>query len=174
MLLVSHLLKTVKDRGNASAFLRADGSLGYIREVLGPVLLEKPVRNCLGLENSLIPETIAFAVQVLAGEVARPLNPYPDWTRPCPPEGGRVGSAIIRELAAFMADPAAETGRFPRNQADRAHLENFIRDHSLDLDCTTITKGRPYTLVCQKNNKSYHRALARRAKDEELLRNLGG
>ncbi len=174
LLLSSHLLKSDADRGNASAFLRADGSLAYVRRVLGPVLLEKAVRKCLEVKNSLAQETFAFAARLLSEEVARPLHPYPDWTRPCPQQESRYAGAAVRELLAFMADPAAETHRFTRCQADRTVLENFIREHSLDLDCTTITKGRPYTLVCTKNDNSHNRALAQRAKDEELLRQLGG
>ena len=79
----------------------------------------------------------------------------------------------IRELIAFMADPAAETHRFTRTQGDRTLLESFIRQQTLDLDFVTITKGRPYTLACTKNDRSHQRALARRAKDEELLGQLG-
>lgn len=171
LLLSSHLLKSDKDRRNAAAFLRADGSLAYVRKVLGPVLLEQPVKKCLEVKNSLAPEIFAFAMRLLADEVARPLKPYPDWTRPCPRQGPYAGG-VVSELLAFMADPAAETHRFARRQAERTALEDFIQTHSLDLDCTTITKGSPHTLVCKKNSNSYRDALARRAKDEELLRQL--
>ncbi|MEI8313438.1 MAG: hypothetical protein WCH98_22030, partial [Verrucomicrobiota bacterium] len=123
-------------------------------------------------KNSLAPEILAFAKNLLAAEVARPLNPYPDWTRPCPQPGAHEYGPI-RELIAFMADPAAETHRFTRPQGERENLEGFIRQHALDLDFVTITKGRPYTLACTKNDHSLQRALACRAKDKELLGQLG-
>ena len=100
------------------------------------------------------------------------MNPCPDWTRPCPLPAAH-SSGPIRELLAFMADPAVETHRFTRTQGDRTLLEDFIRQHILDLDFVTITKGRPYTLACTKNGHSHGRALARRAKDEELLGQIG-
>lgn len=55
----------------------------------------------------------------------------------------------------------------------RVEVEGFIRQHALDLDFVTITKGRPSTLFCTKNDHSHQRAPARRAKDEELLGQLG-
>jgi hypothetical protein len=172
LLAASHLLVSEQDRKAASAFLRADSSLAYVRETLGPVLLEKSVQKCLTAKNSLAPEILAFAKNLLAAEVARPLNPYPDWTRPCPQPGAHEHGPI-RELLAFMADPAAETHRFTRTQGERELLEGFIRQHALDLDFVTITKGRPYTLACTKNDHSHQRTLARRAKDKELLVQLG-
>ena len=172
LLAASHLLVGEEDSKAASAFLRADSSLAYVRETLGPVLLEKSAQKCLAAKNSLAPEILSFAKNLLAAEVARPLNPYPDWARPCPQPAVHA-SGPIRELLAFMADPAAETHRFTRTQGDRTLLESFIRQQTLDLDFVTITKGRPYTLACTKNDRSHQRALARRAKDEELLGQLG-
>lgn len=172
LLAASHLLVSAEDREAVATFLRADSSLASVRETLGPVLLEKSVQKCLTVKNSLAPEILAFAKKLLADEVARPLNPYPDWTRPSPQPTSHT-SGPIRELLAFMADPSAEAHRFTRTQGEREILESFIRQHTLDLDFVTITKGRPYTLACTKNSRSHHRALARRAKDKELLGQLG-
>ncbi|MCX6972072.1 MAG: 2OG-Fe(II) oxygenase [Verrucomicrobia bacterium] len=172
LLAASHLLADEEDRQAAVTFLRGESSLAYVRETLGPVLLEKSVQKILAVKTSLAPEILAFAKNLLAAEVARPLNPYPDWARPGPQPDVRTYGPI-RELLAFMADPAAETHRFTRTQGERELLENFIRQHALDLDFVTITKGRPYTLFCTKNDNSHQRALARRAKDEELLGQLG-
>jgi len=52
---------------------------------------------------------------------------------------------------------------------ERTLLESYIAEHRLDLNHVTITKGRPYTLACTKNDNSHQRALAQRAKDQELL-----
>lgn len=168
LLEASHLLESAKGRKAAIAFLRSDSSLAYVREILGPVLQEKSVRKFLAVKNSLVPEILAFAKSLLGDEVARPLPPYPDWTRPAPqPAAQRSGP--IRELLVFMADPAAETYRFTESQGERTQLESFIAGHRLDLDHVTITKGRPYTLACTKNDNSHQRALARRVKDHEML-----
>lgn len=171
LLSASHSLETPKARKAALAFLRADASLAYVREILGPVLLVTPIRKCLQLANSLAPEILAFAKSVLAAEVARPLVPFPDWTRPCPQPAARVHQAIL-ELAAFMGDPAAQTHRFARPENERRLIEDFIRDHFLDLDSITIRQGRPHTLACTKNDKSHQHALARRAKEAVLLAKL--
>lgn len=172
LLAASHLLQRAGDRRNALAFLRADSSLPYLRDVLGPVLLDKAVTKCLTLDMSLAPDVLTSAKNLLAAELACPLDPYPDWTRPCPALKPNE-SASIAELAAFMADPRAETHNFARPEFDRSQLESFIRQNFLDLDHVTIRKGRPYTLACTKNDLSYQHARARRTKDKELLDQLG-
>lgn len=187
LLAASHLLEKSSERQAALAFIRADSSLNSIREILGPILLEKPVEKLLVLKHSLAPEVLAVAQTSLAAEVARPLVPYPDWTRPCPrlEKENRTASTgygrpsvktseALSELASFMANPRAQTHAFRYSQDIRSELEGFIRDHFLDLDHTTIRQGTPHTLVCTKNEKSYAHALATRAKDETLLEKLKG
>ena len=168
LLAASHLLESADDRIAARGFLQADSSLPYLREILVPVLLAKPLLKFLDLPGSMLPEIISFARDLLSAEVARPLPPYPDWRRPCPQPGGHL-QKVIRELVAFMDDPNAETHSFARAQHDRTMLEGFIRDHFLDLNHVTLKKGRPYTLACTKNDRSHQHALARRARDEAVL-----
>ena len=187
LLAASHLLDDADERRSALDFLLADRSLDYVREVLGPVLLEKRTLACLTARNSLAPEALAFARDLLRNEVARPILPFPDWTRPCPtaeplpqnlysrhPSTSQRTTLAERELSSFMADPEAKTRDFRYPQEVRSALENFIRDHVLDLDQVTLRKGTPHTLACTKNDKSHHRALARRAADEKLLEKLAG
>jgi hypothetical protein len=171
LLAASRLLESREDLQAARAFLEADSSLPYLREILVPVLLEEPIRLCLDLPGSLALEILTFARDLLSAEVARPLGPYPDWRRPCPQPGKHAPQAI-RELVAFMNDPGAETHQFVRAQHERAMLESFIHEHFLDLDHVTIKKGRPYTLACTKNDSSHQHALAKRARDEALLAKL--
>lgn len=185
LLAASRLLDGRAERSAALDFLLADRSLDYVRQVLAPALLDK--RSCLSATNSLAPEVLDFARDLLADEVARPLAPYPDWTRPCPVlespphktgsgfyHPGATAREALRELVAFMANPATEKRDFRYSQDIRSALEHFINDHALDLDCVTIRKGSPHTLACTKNDKSHHRALARRAADVELLEQLAG
>ena len=39
-------------------------------------------------------------------------------------------------------------------QAERCHLEGSIRRYCCDLDLSTDKQGRPYVLVCTKNQAS--------------------
>ena len=183
LLAASHLLEKPKDRHAVRAFLQADSSLPYLREILGPALLEKSTAKHLSVKTSLAPEILTFAKDLIAAEVQRPLPPYPDWTRPCPLPPPEIPSPYFRsavsnkpgpitELVAFMADPTAATHRFARPQNDRNVLEEYIRRHFLDLDCITIRKGSPHTLACTKNDKSHHHALALREQDAALLAKL--
>lgn len=171
LLAASHFLESKNDRQSARAFLEADSSLAYIREILIPVLLEKPIGKHLGHPASLVPEIFAFARDLLYDETTRPLVPYPDWRRPCPRPAKHAQQAI-RELIAFMDDPEAESHHFARAQHERTMLESFIRQHFLDLDHVTIKKSRPHTLACTKNDRSYHQAVAQRTADEKQLAKL--
>jgi hypothetical protein len=183
LLAASHLLENGKDRQAVRAFLRADGSLPYLREILAPALLHKTTAKHLKLTNSLAPEILTFAKEHLAAEVKLPLPPYPNWTRPCPrprppspspfyrrPSSGRPDP--IDELVAFMADPGAKIHHFARPENERAVLEEFIRHHFLDLDHLTLRTGRPFTLACTKNDQSRQHALTLRARDTALLEQL--
>ena len=187
LLAASHFLERSSDRQAIVAFLWADGSLPYIREVLAPALLDKSLAKAFKNPKSLARELLTFAVGLLAAETARPLPPYPDWIRPCPmPDaagrssyaGGFFQRPItkrpdpIRELCDFMADPDAQIHHFARPQDERSQLEDFIRRHRLDLDCTTLRKGSPHSLVCAKNDNSHRAAIKLRAEDQALLRRL--
>lgn len=181
LLAASPLLESPGPRAALTKFLQADGSLNTVRRVLGPLLLDKTSKPLFKTENSLAPALRDFAVRLLTEEAGRPLRPYPDWTRPCPAvtasrgaasgfgPSSRGGDSLV-ELAAFMADPAAETHAFSRVQFERDRIEGFIRQHGLDLDTVTIRKGSPHTLACTKNDRSYRKALAQRASDEALLK----
>ncbi len=183
LLAASQFIERAKDRQTVCAFLQADGSLPYHREILGPALLHKATAKHLKLANSLAPEILTFAKERLAAEVQRPLLPYPDWTRPCPrPELTKPSpyfrlpasskSSPIDELVAFMADPTAKTHHFARPENERAVIEDYIRRYFLDLDQITLRTSRPYTLACTKTDHSYQHALALRAKHVHLLDRL--
>ncbi len=185
LLAASHLLEKPADRRAALAFVLADTTLAHTREILGPVLRDKSARKLLSLENSLAPDALAFARSLLAAEMARPLHPYPDWTRSCPsleaaePEPHRYyqqtsakSTQALNELATFMADPTAMIHEFRYSQDVRSVLETFIRQHFLELDYITLRTSRPYQLVCTKNDNLYHHSLAIRTEDEKLLATL--
>lgn len=79
---------------------------------------------------------------------------------------------LCGELKAFCLDREAKTKGFKAVQYVRAHIEHSIRRANLDMDCHTVTYGRPYTLVCTKVPRSYRRRLERYAEDIDHIRLL--
>jgi hypothetical protein len=49
-----------------------------------------------------------------------------------------------------------------------------VRNAGCDLDAATDRRGRPYSLVCTKNQASYDRRVKQRKDDRENLERLGG
>jgi len=106
----------------------------------------------------------------LRARVAEPLAPPTDWSRQaaltcrCPRRG---------ELARFLAGPERKTWVLKAAEADRSHVQGTIKLARCDLDVTTDRRGRPYSLVCTKNQASYERRARQRTKDLENLTRLG-
>lgn len=186
LLLASPRIEDETDRSLARAFLLGDKSLAYIRRLLGPLLTDRSLSSVGTEKGSLFPDLMAFAKETLGEETARELKPYPDWTRPCPTSGKRPTSggwgrhlvrdsaALIEELARFMASPEEQSHEFKRPQHDRSLIEDYIQQHFLDLDRTTIKKGTPHTLRITKNDASYLRSLEIRERDRKLLAKMQG
>jgi hypothetical protein len=107
----------------------------------------------------------------LRARAAEPLAPPADWRRasalPC-------RCARCAELARFLADPGQRTWILKAVEADRSHVEDSIRQAGCDLDTTTDRRGRPYSLVCTKNQASYERRAGQRKQDLEDLALLTG
>ncbi len=51
------------------------------------------------------------------------------------------------------------------NETDRGHVEGTIRNARCDVDTMTERRGRPYSLICTKNQASYERRLIQRRND---------
>jgi predicted 2-oxoglutarate/Fe(II)-dependent dioxygenase YbiX len=98
----------------------------------------------------------------LRARVAEPLEAPRDWTR-----ASRLNCQCRRcgELSLFLADPQRKTWMFKAAEADRLHVENTIKQARCDLDVTTDRRGRPYSLVCTKNQASYERRMKQRKQD---------
>ncbi|MBE2293681.1 MAG: 2OG-Fe(II) oxygenase [Phycisphaerales bacterium] len=111
----------------------------------------------------------AVSLAHLRARIAEALEPPRDWTRAstlacqCP---------HCTELSRFLADPGREKWAFKAAQAERSHVEDSIRRNGCDLDRVTEQKGRPYTLICTKNQASYERRVRQRSKDLEDLARL--
>jgi hypothetical protein len=97
----------------------------------------------------------------LERRIDEPLAPPADWTRDaaitCP-------CAHCRGLSRFLASPTEPIWPFKAAEADRKHVTHSVNRHRCDLDLATDKRGRPYTLVCTKNQASY----ARRVRQREL------
>jgi hypothetical protein len=160
------------DRARLTAWLLEDDqlSLNHLRDVLAPALLEKKHRAWFKKPRSLAPAVLNAAIERLVTETTRPIEPYPDQRRPTPAKTST--DPLIHALLLFMADPAAARHEIRRNQAERSRVEDYVKRHHLDLDLHTEHKGSPHTLVCRKNDQSYHRALKQRTADEKLLAKL--
>jgi predicted 2-oxoglutarate/Fe(II)-dependent dioxygenase YbiX len=101
-------------------------------------------------------------VEHLRARIAETLAPPGDWSRAselackCP---------HCSALSRFLADPGLQTWTFKAVEFERNHVEDTIRNAHCDLDFTTLRRGRPYTLVCTKNQASYERRVKQRNKD---------
>jgi len=107
----------------------------------------------------------------LRARIAEPLEPPSNWRRasalPCQ-------CHHCTELSHFLADPERKAWAFKAVEAERSHVEQTIQRAHCDVDFTTDRRGRPYTLVCTKNQASYDRRAMQRSKDLEDLNHLGG
>jgi predicted 2-oxoglutarate/Fe(II)-dependent dioxygenase YbiX len=112
----------------------------------------------------------SVCVEHLRARVAQPLEPPRDWTRAstltcrCP---------RCTALSQFLADPSQQTWTFKAAEPDRQHVEGSIRANRCDLDVVTERTGRPYSLVCTKNQASYDRRARQRTADLDALARLG-
>ena len=154
----------------AVAFLLARPALYDLDSLLVPAAV---------LLNATGGETEAPAVKVLReaalvhleARIALPLEPPPDWMRT-----GSIACqcAHCRALSRFLAAPDEPVWQFKANEGDRQHVAHSIQRAQCDLDLATNKRGRPYTLVCTKNQASFQRRVRQREQDlgqrEQLAR----
>ena len=98
--------------------------------------------------------------------------------RPEEPRDWRIETRIdcdcepCRSLQAFCDDRLERKRDFKMNQYYRKHLEDKIARLKLPMDRTTVTYGRPYTLVCTKNRADHLEGLDQYKQDIEQMRKL--
>lgn len=164
-------------------------SLGRI----DPALADRAVNSMLAwpktypLDATLIPAALELTKKATIGageafqrlrnaclahlrkRIAEPLDPPPNWTRAstiscqCP---------HCNELRRFLADPKRQTWDFRSLQCNREHVEQVIKRNDCDVNYVTNKQGRPYGLICTKNQVSYERRVQQRKKDLEELAQL--
>jgi len=98
----------------------------------------------------------------LEARIAEPLAPPADWRRPAEI---RCNCADCAALNRFLADADAPTWSLKAAEAKRRHVEASIQQARADVDTRTEARGRPFTLVCSKNQASYERRVAQRKTD---------
>ncbi|MBK7664937.1 MAG: hypothetical protein IPJ21_15605 [Sterolibacteriaceae bacterium] len=77
-----------------------------------------------------------------------------------------------QNAADIHADPARKLWAFKAAQAERSHVEASIRHSGCDGDFVTEQRGRPYSLLCTKNQASYENCARQRKKDLKDLARL--
>ncbi len=143
-------------------------------ERISPALAEQAA-DCLltrpatyGVDAILIPALLSLAGQTGAAtgrlravcrehldqRIAITLQPPEDWTRA---SNLSCKCKYCSELSRFLADPGLKEWTFKAVQDERSHVEHSIRQAECDLDMKTDTSGRPYTLICVKNQASYQK-----------------
>ena len=79
---------------------------------------------------------------------------------------------LCRRLRSFCEDPDTRQARFPLREDLRAHLDNVIREHRLDLDHETEREDRLAVLVCTKSRASHERRDAEYREDVSWMQSL--
>jgi hypothetical protein len=111
----------------------------------------------------------AACVQHLRARTAEPLEPPANWTRAAKLD---CKCAQCTELARFLHRPDEQTWTLKAVEAVRTHVTETVRRSHCDLDLATEQSGRPYSLVCTKNQASYERRVKQRREDLQDLERL--
>jgi hypothetical protein len=107
----------------------------------------------------------------LRARVAEPLEAPGDWSRV---NDLACGCPHCVDLGRFLVAPGRKIWTLKAAEGARRHVEETIRKARCDLDAVTDRRGRPYGLVCTKNQASYDRRMKQRQQDLENLAVLDG
>ena len=113
-------------------------------------------------EQPVVVRLWAACLAHLRARIALPLAPPPDWQR-----SSTVGCRCqhCSGLSRFLADPAQQTWTLRAAAPERSHVESTILNAKCDLDRKTEQRGRPYSLICTKNQASYKLKVKQRKQD---------
>ncbi len=123
-------------------------------------------------QQMLLPALQALYVKVqthLSNRITQMINPPSDWKR-----ASKLSCSCqdCKALSQFLASPEEKVWNFKAAEDKRSHLHGTIKGNKCDVNCTTSKKGRPYTLVCVKNQASYDRRSKQHQKDLENISHL--
>ena len=136
--------------------------------VLVPAVLGLP-RQAAQQAAAAVQRLRTAALEHLCARIAEPLEPPRDWARA---SAIACSCAHCRDLSRFLADPDRQSWVFKAPEIGRRHVEESIRRSGCDLDLVTDRHGRPYSLVCTKNQASYDRRAHQRQHDLAHLARL--
>jgi predicted 2-oxoglutarate/Fe(II)-dependent dioxygenase YbiX len=129
-------------------------------------VLVPALRHLVGMEvtkhSAALWRLRGACVAHLRARAAEPLEAPKDWRRT---NKLACRCADCTELAGFLSDPVCRRWMFKSPEVARSHLQETIRRAGCDLDVTTDRRGRPYSLVCTKNQASYDRRARQRSQD---------
>lgn len=91
-----------------------------------------------------------LAIEALQARLARDRRAADDWSIrvswPC-------ACSTCTTLRSFLVSPDEQRREWPLAQDGRRHVEHAIRQAEAPVRCTTLTTGRPYTLVLTKTEE---------------------
>jgi hypothetical protein len=116
-----------------------------------------------------VPRLSAACVEYLRGRVALALEAPGDWSRA---RASGCACDCCGELSQFLVNPSQRIWAFKAGESDRRHVEETIRRERCDVDRATDKRGRPYSLVCTKNQASHDRRAEQRKQDLKDLQLL--
>ena len=114
--------------------------------------------------SSAVQSLHAACREHLRARIAETLEPPRDWARA---SAIACKCAHCQQLSLFLADPERKAWTFKAAQAERDHVTDSIKRAQADLDLRTETRGRPYSLICNKNQASYAQRARQRKQDLE-------
>lgn len=131
-------------------------------EILIPALCLLAERGELSGPDSALERLRAACLKHLRARAAESIAPPSDWCRTST-LGCKCGDCA--EFSRFLADPARKEFVLRAAEATRSHLEQTIHAAKADIDVKTLRQGRPYSLICTKNQASYDRRVEQRRED---------
>jgi predicted 2-oxoglutarate/Fe(II)-dependent dioxygenase YbiX len=107
----------------------------------------------------------------LSARIAESLEAPKDWRRA---NKLKCQCHHCNELSRFLDNPEQKRWAFKAAEAKRSHVTDTIRRSKSDVDLEIDKQGRPYSLVCTKNQNSYDHRVRQRKQDLEDLASLEG
>jgi hypothetical protein len=165
------LLTALGQIDGAQAGRAADHILAWPKTYDLDAVIVPAVRRLIGIsDGSAVVQRLRTAcLDHLHARMAQPLEAPRDWRRA---SALACNCRHCAELGRFLADSERRIWTFKAAEAARGHVEGTITRARCDLDLTTDRRGRPYTLVCTKNQASYDRRAKQRQQDLEDLARL--
>jgi len=165
------LLIAIEQIDEALVSRAADHILAWPKTYSIDAVLVPAIRKLVAMNNASAPvqKLRTVCLDHLRARIAQPLEAPKDWRRA---SALACSCRHCAELGRFLADPERRMWTFKAAEAERSHVEGTVRQARCDLDLTIDKRGRPYTLVCTKNQASYDRRAKQRKQDLEDLARL--